>query len=250
MHAMGTDHRSMKWIESIFKTVRGFMRIYIDLPAHGKSIISDDLRTSDDILTNILEFIDQVIPNQLFSLIGSSYGGYLAQGILHHRSEKVKSICLLAPALHLRKRNIPEKVILAKDEEIVNELSPGIRTAFETLMINQTRENLTIFLNEIQPGRLLANREFLMSNWRDEGYFFKFELFKKAVEFSQPALIILGKQDSICGYKDHYFLLDKFPNGTLTVLNQAGHMLYIDKREVVEILIKDWLIRTNEAKSD
>jgi pimeloyl-ACP methyl ester carboxylesterase len=70
LHSMGTDYRSMKaWLEPIFNNLQGIQRIYIDLPAHGKSLIDDNLSSSDDMLLNILDFIDKTIPNQEFSLI-------------------------------------------------------------------------------------------------------------------------------------------------------------------------------------
>ncbi|WP_144554913.1 alpha/beta fold hydrolase [Bacillus sp. X1(2014)] len=245
LHSMGTDHRSMKaWLEPVFNELIGFQRIYIDMPAHGRSLIDADFSSSDDMVVNILDFIDQTIPNQEFSIIGFSYGGYLAQGILHKRRDHVKSICLLAPALHLNQRVLPKKIAYVKDTSKLHMLDSDIRLAFETLMTYQTKENLEYFLNEIQPGRLLANREFLASNWREKGYYFSEEPFTDADILSQPALVILGKLDSICGYKDHYFLIDKFPNSTFVILDQAGHMLPIEKRELVQELVKDWLIRT------
>ncbi|CAG9609406.1 alpha/beta fold hydrolase [Pseudoneobacillus rhizosphaerae] len=246
IHSMGTDHRSMKtWIEPIFENIQGYQRIYIDLPAHGLSFIDENLKSSDDILLNILDFIDKTIPNQAFSLIGFSFGGYLAQGVLHQKHKKVKSICLLATALHLKERSLPKKIVFTKDEALLNGLDPDIRKAFETLIIYQNKENLSYFLNEIQPGRLLANKSFLMSNWRETGYFLSEEPFNDVSKLPHPALIILGKQDSICGYKDHFYLLEKFPNATFAILDQAGHMIQIEKRKIVQGLIKDWLIRSH-----
>lgn len=245
LHSMGTDHRSMKaWLEAVFKNTEGYQRIYVDLPAHGQSLINSDFTSSDDMLLNILDFIDQIIPNQDFSLIGFSYGGYLTQGIFHQRRKQVKSICLLATALHLQERSkLPEKVVLEKNDEVLMELESDIRIGFETLMNVQNKENLNIFLREIQPGRLLANRDFLLSNWREKGYFFSEEPLHDVKEVSQPALFLLGRQDSICGYKDHLLLLEKFPNATFAILDHAGHMLHIEKREIVTGLIRDWLIR-------
>ncbi len=239
LHSMGTDHRSMKaWLEPIFKNKSGYQRVYIDLPAHGRSEIDENLKSTDDILSNILEFIDKLIPKMSFSLIGHSYGGYLAQGILHFRSIQVKSICLLTSALHKKERTLPKRVVLQRDDKLLNSLDTEVKTAFETLMIYQNKENLEHFL---KPGRLLANREFLTSNWREKGYFLTEEPFHDRVVLSQPALVMLGKQDSICGYEDYDFLLDKFSRTTFVILDSAGHMVQIDKRVLVQELIKDWL---------
>ncbi|TXC93028.1 alpha/beta hydrolase [Metabacillus litoralis] len=248
MHSMGTDHRSMKsWLEPIFEKNEGFQRIYIDLPAHGHSLVNEDFKSSDDMLSNIIEFIDKILPNKIFSLIGFSYGGYMAQGVLHHKRHEVKSICLLATALHFETRNLPNKIIITKDTKLLDELDDDSKRAFETLMIYQDREKYHTFLDEIQPGRLLANRDFLLSKWRENGYFFSEEPFAGMEELSQPASIIVGKQDAICGYKDHLILLEKFPYATYAVLDQAGHMLHIDQREIVQGLIKNWLGRTFSA---
>ncbi|WP_254871196.1 alpha/beta fold hydrolase [Bacillus sp. Marseille-Q1617] len=242
LHSMGTDHRSMKaWLEPIFLNMDGYQRIYIDLPAHGRSEIDENLRTTTDMLTNIVDFIDTVLPNKVFSLIGFSFGGYLAQGILHLRKNQVERICLLASALHIKERTLPEKTVLEKDDDLLNGLESEIRNAFETLFVYQNKENLDCFLNEVQPGRFLANREFLTSNWREKGYFFPKEPFHDVSTMRQQALIILGKQDCICGYKDYDFLLNKFPESTYVILNKAGHMLPIEKRKVVQQLVEDWL---------
>ncbi|WP_226666446.1 alpha/beta fold hydrolase [Metabacillus litoralis] len=251
LHSMGTDHKSMKsWVEPIFDSIQGFQRIYIDLPAHGKSLIDQSFKSSNDMINNILGCIDKIIPNEPFSMIGFSYGGYLAQGILHQRLNQVQSICLIAPALHIKERTLPNKMTFTKDDDLLQELEPDIKTAFQTLMIYQDRERLNYFLKEIQPGRLIANREFLASNWRENGYFLSEEPFHDIGELSQPALIIVGKQDAICGYKDHLFLLEKFSHSTFSILDKAGHMLQIEKRELVQDLIKDWLVRTNNEVLD
>lgn len=245
LHAMGTDHRSMMgWFEPVFDKAEGFQRVYIDLPAHGRSDIDEIVNSTDDMLDILLDFIDEIFSEREFSLIGSSFGGYLAQGILHKKREQVKGVCLLAPALHFKERTVPERVVLEKDEELLGTLEPDIRTAFETLFVYQNEANLAAFLKEIQPGRLLANREFLASDWKAKRYYLAEEPFHDVETLPQSALFILGKQDYICGYKDHLFLMDKFPDSTFVVLDEAGHMLQIEKRDVVQTLVIDWLMRS------
>lgn len=249
LHSMGTDHRSMKaWAEPIFENMKDFKRIYVDIPAHGLSNIEASLQSTDDILSNILEFIDELFPYEGFLLVGHSYGGYLAQGIMHHRLDRVKGICLIASALHVKDRTLPEKVVFEKDDQLLDELEHDIRTAFETLMVIQNKQKFEVFIEEIQPGRLLANRDFLNSNWREKGYYLKEKPFSKLSRISQPALIIAGKQDAICGYKDYLFFLDLFTNSSLAVLEGAGHLIPIDKRETVQLLIKDWLEQINNKE--
>jgi pimeloyl-ACP methyl ester carboxylesterase len=245
LHSMGTNHRSIKaWMESIFKNKSGYQRVYVDLPAHGYSEIDSTVKTTDHILSNVLEFIDQTFPDKEFALLGSSYGAYLAQGIVQVRRERVKKLALLGPAIHRKDRNLPEKVILEKNEILLQGLDEDTRTAFETLMVTQNEVNLIRFLKEVQPGRQLANRTFLTSNWREKGYFLSHEPFIDITSLQQQLLLILGKQDHICGYQDYDFLMSKFPRGTQVILDDAGHMLHIEQRKKVQQLVKAWLMNT------
>lgn len=246
LHGMGTDHRAMKaWMEPIFDNVTGWERIYIDLPAHGGSKINENVRTSDDLLDNIIEFIDNIMkPNERFSLVGMSFGGYLAQGIMNRKRESVNAICLLAPVLHIKERTLPKKVIMEKDHELLDRLDPQMRIAFETLTVYQNAVTLERFQSEIQPGRSLANQEFLASDWREKGYFLSEAPFGDVNEVTQSALIILGKLDYICGYLDHFTLLEKYTHASFSVLDHAGHMLQLEKRECVQELMGEWLQRT------
>jgi pimeloyl-ACP methyl ester carboxylesterase len=244
LHALGTDHRAMQaWMEPLFANRPGWQRIYIDLPAHGHSHVKEWVTTSEDILHVILGFLDDFIPEKRFTLAGKSYGGYIAQGIYAKRKELLDGFFLLAPALHLQKRTLPDKTILRQDEEMLHDLHPDIRTAFETLMVVQTRENLTRFLEEVQPGRLLADRDFLTSEWRTKGYFFSLDPIDSTSLFTAPTLFLLGRQDAICGYSDHWSMLEHFPHATFSILDSVGHMLEIEKRQLVQTLCGDWLDR-------
>lgn len=242
LHPLATDLRSMNsWIEPIFSELPGFKRIYIDYPAHGYSRIKDGTKTTDKILEVLLEFLSQELGEKSFSMIGFSFGGYLAQGILAAKESQVRAICLMSPPLKLENRALPTKEVFKQDPGILSNLNPDIAAAFEVLMVNQTKENLERFMNEFQPGRELADRSFLQSDWRTKGYHFSFHPFPPEKTYPQTALILTAKNDHICGYKDHFGLLDHFPNGTYVVLGNCGHMMQIEQREKVTLLIGNWI---------
>ncbi|MGC5326156.1 alpha/beta fold hydrolase [Brevibacillus sp. SYSU BS000544] len=242
-HPLATDHRAMKgWMEPIFEQVTGWQRIYVDLPAHGKSGLGLDVTTSDDFVAIFVEFLESLLgKTRRFSLVGQSFGGYIAQGIFSKMKEQVDGLCLLAPAIHIKDRTLPERVILEKDEDLLCDIDSDVATAFDTLMVVQNKRNLVAFLADIQPGRELANRVFLAGEWRKNGYFFSQEPFGEDEVFGNPALFLLGRQDWICGYEDQRKLLNYFPHATYAVLDQAGHMLQIEKRKLVQSLFVEWL---------
>jgi pimeloyl-ACP methyl ester carboxylesterase len=244
LHAMGTDHRAMQaWVEPLFSNRQGYQRIYLDLPAHGQSRVADWVKTSDDLLSMLLDELDSLLADRRFSLVAKSFGGYMAQGIFHHRSEQVDGLCLLAPALHLKDRILPSRVILERDEDLMSSLETDIATAVDTLFTVQSRENIEAFLQEVQPGRLLADRVFLNSEWRTKGYFFSFEPIHHEDRYPQPVQFILGKEDPICGYQDHLTLSKAFPQASCSILDHAGHMLDIEQRSTVQSIFANWLER-------
>lgn len=247
LHALALDHRSMKaWMEPVFEQHKGYKRIYVDIPAHGHSKIADGVKTSDELLVILLEFIDAVLSGQRFSLVGMSFGGYLAQGIMDKKHSQIDGFCLLVPALHLRNRTLPSKVVMERDESLFAELGEDEAKTFDLFMVYQNRKHWELFQDEVQPGRLLANRAFLGSEWRSNGYFFSFEPLASQEFYPQPALIVLGRQDAICGYQDHLRLLDKFPHAALTILDQTGHFIQIEQRCLVQNLLDEWLERVEK----
>lgn len=246
LHAMGTDHRAMSaWMEPIFDGTAGWKRIYCDLPAHGNSRIDPSVRGTEDFLAMLLEFVDRVLPDERFAIAGMSYGGLLAQGIIHHRPERIDGICLIAPNVQLAKgeRDLPPKTVLEKDDALLAGLDSDIRTAFETLFVLRNERSLRAFLEQVQPGRELADRNFLGSDWRKEHYFFREVPTIQPVVTEQPALIVLGKQDSIAGYGDQLRFAEQFLHATIAVLDDTGHMIPIERRSLLQSLAGDWLER-------
>ena len=244
LHALGTDHRAMQaWSEPVFQQRPGYQRIYVDLPAHGRSDIGDDATTSDDLLAGLLDSLDTLLGDRRFALVAKSFGGYMAQGIFHRKSALIDGLCLLAPALHRTDRALPPHVVLERDESALSGLEPDAAAAVETLFVLQTKASIAAFLQEVQPGRLLANRAFLTSEWRTKGYFFSFDPFESDKVYPQPVLLLLGRQDAICGYQDHLTLLSSFPHASCSILDRAGHMLEVEQRRTVQSLFSDWLDR-------
>lgn len=244
-HPLATDHRAMKaWMEPLFEGITGWQRIYVDLPAHGHSEVSPDVRTSDDIVEIIVNFLTSLLgETRRFSLVGMSFGGYIAQGIFSRMNHRIDGLCLLVPPINKEVRTLPERVVLAKEENLLRGIGDDIATAFDTLLVVQNKRNLSAFLAEIQPGRELANREFLSGEWRKTGYYYSQQPFREGEVFSNPTLILVGRHDWICGYEDQWSLLKHFPRATFAVLDDAGHLIPIEKRSLVQTLFVEWLER-------
>ncbi len=83
IHGWSADHRYMMAdLEPNFDESSTWQRIYFDLPGHGTTIAPDWLNNQTQMFEILTKFIDQVIGDQKFCVIGNSYGGYLSLGLV------------------------------------------------------------------------------------------------------------------------------------------------------------------------
>jgi len=248
IHGYYTDHRVMTGcMEPILSAKENYKRIYIDLPGMGKSESAEWIISSDNMLDIVIEFIEKVIPNENFLIVGESYGGYLSRGIIHKMADKIEGILLICPLIIPRynKRKVPGHVVLVKDNKLLTQLIPEEAENFNLRAVVQSTEIYERYENEIMAGIKISNIKFL-KNLRKNGYGFSFDVDNVNNKFDKPVLMLLGKQDNSVGYKDQWDILDNFPRATFVVLDRAGHNLQIEQPEVFKSLVNEWLARVNE----
>ncbi len=248
LHGYSVDHRLMLGcMEPIFAGRDGYKRIYMDLPGMGRSKSADWIRNSDLMLDIVTGFIDEVIPGQNFLLAGESYGGLLARGLVYRMAERIDGLFLLCPAIvtDQNDRNVPEHVVLNRDERLLKELDPHDAEGFAAMHVVQSREVWVRYREEILSGIALGDRVFLDSILNSE-YVFSFDCDNLPEKFQKPALFLMGRQDSCVGYKDAWNILDNYPRATFAVLDKAGHNLQLEQTGLMEALVIEWLERTGE----
>ena len=203
IHGRGPDHRSLKGcMEQCFTGYDGlFRRIYFDLPGLGKTKGNGWLSSADKMLELVIDFIDGLIPNQAFLLVGNSYGGYIARGIVKKRQTKVKGLLLICPSAK-HKTQLPKICVLEKDDSLKGTLSDEEKSYFEPVIVRQTNQVWIRFKEEILPGLKIADRTFINNNWGKEHAAYNVDVDNLEYPLEKPVLIIMGKQDSIVGYSD------------------------------------------------
>jgi pimeloyl-ACP methyl ester carboxylesterase len=82
LHGAGVDHREVEaCLEPVFGGVAGYRRIYPDLPGMGRTVVSDHLRSAEDVLDTLLDFAEKVTDGTAYLLMGHSVGAYYAQAM-------------------------------------------------------------------------------------------------------------------------------------------------------------------------
>jgi len=248
IHGWSIDHRLMSGcFEPVFNELRGYCRIYIDLPGMGQTPSADWIKNSDDTLKISLEFIYTIIGDKNFLLAGESYGGYLSMGLIHKLGNQIDGVFFLCPMLDsietIKKHGkLPQKTIIWKSEKLdFEEHNPDVK-AFLDMAIIATPEMFEKYKKDILSGYNIHDNDFLSNHYKGE-YNPDFEIALRKLIFNKPACILTGRQDHCAGYSIAYEILGRFPRATYAVLDCAGHSLQIENEPVFEQLVKDWIWR-------
>lgn len=240
LHGWSPDHRLMTGcLEPVFAELPGYRRLYPDLPGMGESP-AGDIDSSDGIMAAVRAFIDEHIGTEPFLLIGQSYGGYLARGLVAERPDQILGIALLSPVGTLKHadRRLPEHLVLRTEPGVLESLQEG--EDFTDLAVVQSAAALEAYRRDVAPGLVVADEaalERIQRNWA----------LSIAPEtgppYAGPSLILCGRQDAVTGYEDQYDLLPHYPRATYAVLDVAGHNLQLEQPELLRALVKEWLQR-------
>ena len=235
LHGMGCDLRMMEaCFEPILEDCPSLRRVYVDLPGMGRSPALQEA-SADAVLEALLGFVDHQLKGD-FLLIGESYGGYLARGILAKRPQRVAGMLLLCPVVETEKekRSLPEGRLRLVDDDARGEDLPG----FMQYAVRVNREICRRYAHEVLPGAKMADEGFLLR--LKERYAFSFPV-RRA--FDGPVLLLCGRQDACVGYADTLALLEDYPRASLAVLDAAGHNLQLEQPDLLAALTREWLSR-------
>jgi pimeloyl-ACP methyl ester carboxylesterase len=62
-----------------------------------------------------------------------------------------------------------------------------------------------------------------------------------------PALILLGRQDAVVGYRDAWRIIENYPRATFAILDRTGHFLTVEQQALYSTLVNEWLDRVEES---
>lgn len=242
LHGFPVDHRLMSGcLEPLFEPGESIRRIYPDLPGLGASS-GDGVSSTRDVLDRVDAFVDEVIGDEPFLLVGESYGGYLSRALVQRRPAQVLGLALICPSVFAdtSARRVPARTVRRPDPELIERLAPAEAIEFTDIAVVESAEALERFRAEVAPG-LAAGDAAAIARIRAD--FALEEPIERGEPFTAPTLIVAGRQDSIVGYRDQWRLVERYPAATFAVLDVAGHNLQFERPELFGALVRDWLDR-------
>lgn len=245
LHGFSPDHGLMEGcMEPVFVKRAGWKRIYIDLPGMGETTDYEEINNSDEMLKAVVEVIHSLIPNEPYLLVGESYGGYLVRGIMRDYQEEILGAAFICPLIipEKQRRTVPEQSIILSDKEFISTLTKQELEDYSSYLVVLDEHHCTRYMNEVVAGQEKADVNFLEKI--QQNYSFSFPV--DEMLFEKPCLFLLGKQDSMVGYKDAFDIIEKFPRASFTILDKAGHNLQIEQANLFNSLMGEWLDRVEE----
>lgn len=246
LHGWPLDHRHIaNDLEPLFANRMGWRRLYPDLPGMGNTRAADWIINQDQMLDLVIEFLDTVAPGERYVVAGTSYGAYLARGLVHHRIDQIDGLLLDVPAVETdaAKMRLPQPLVVHQDEAFLAALSPD-EQEMRGFIVAQSMDLLTEFRRVFSPAGAIADHSFLER--LDKQYAFSFDVDALPTSCPAPALFLTGRHDNWCGYREAYRLLDNYPRASFAVLDRAGHALAVEQKTLFRALVNEWLDRVEE----
>lgn len=242
LHGFTVDHRMMlAAFEPAFATRAGWRRLYLDFPGMGRTLAPATVASTDDVFRVTLAAVEALVPGR-FAVAGCSLGGYVALGLAAARHDLLDGVALLVPMVIPRheQRSLPDPLVLVHEVG----LNLGSDT-FEDMSVVKTAETRRRTADELDPAVAIADESALERiAARYEG---TFPVVPPTGSYSQPTLLMMGRQDSITGYLDQWRLASAWPRATVAVLDRGGHNLQIEQPVLFDALVGEWLDRVEEA---
>ena len=234
LHGAGVDHREPEaCFEPVFAGLRGYRRIYPDLPGMGRSP-ADGLDSAEDVLEVLLAFTSHVDDGRAALLIGHSAGAYYAQAMAARAPSRVAGLALVCPLLP-GARDVPEHRVVVGSGEIGDD-------DFRSYFVVQTPEMLERYERYVAPAAALVDQaalERIGERWelgRDD-----------RPAYAGPTLVVAGRLDSTVGYAAAADLVDHYRHASLAVVDDAGHALPHEQPALLRALVADWLVRVERS---
>lgn len=182
------------------------------------------------------EVISQASEN--FVLVGHSLGGLVAQMIAIHHPLRVKKLILLATWTGFSN---PELI------EFFKEMVKKIRNNERESLWNNIKSNL-LYSKHYHRDKLLQKIHLCLSQFPTEGLINQTQAEIHAIDTSPslhriqcPTLIVHGRQDGFFSSKVHEQIRDQIPYSKLTIIEECGHMLSIERPEAITALLRLWI---------
>lgn len=224
--------------------------VFIDHRGCGRS---KKTKKSDYTLENNIEDIEALRKHlglERISILGTSYGGMVAQGYAIRYPKNLDKLILVVTA--------PSYRFLAEAKKILRERGNSKQIAISEHLWNGTFKNhkhVTEFFKQMETlysSTAKKNRKLAFSKsqtiWSHDalnqgfsGTLRHFDFIPKLKKIKCPTLVLAGKEDWICSPEQSKTIAKHIPNATLKIFRHCSHAVAVDAHDQYIKVIKKFL---------
>jgi pimeloyl-ACP methyl ester carboxylesterase len=226
----GSGGSSNTW-KNQMKFEIGYDLISFDLPSHGNS--SEYLELSLNLYVEILDHLIRSLNYEEVVLCGHSLGGAIVQSYYYLNPKRVIALILIGTGSRLRVSPAILEGLKSDYQEFLKSMPSG---AFN---ISTSADIINDYIKETSAiGAEVTFADFSICD--------TFDTIEKTSSINIPCLIIVGKSDKLTPIKYSEFFHNKIENSDLHIIDDAGHMVMLEKPVEVNNAIKSFF--TNRVK--
>jgi pimeloyl-ACP methyl ester carboxylesterase len=225
VHGSGGNHQL--WGDAV-RRLRSANTYAVDLPGHGRSE-GAGCTSVDDYADFVVGFMNAVELERAV-IAGHSLGGAIAMALALDYPQAVAGLFLVGTGARLRVLPAILEGMLAEPERTI-ELICGYAysPSAPRELVRQGQEQMLHVVPQV------VHDDFAACN--------AFDVMDRLAQIRCPTMVICGTHDTLTPPKYARYLVDKIPGSELALIDGAGHMVMIEKPELVAQYMESALSR-------
>ncbi len=231
---MGLGGTSDGWVLQLNDFSQNHTLVTPDNRGAGRSSMPDEPYTMDIFADDLAAILDQEDIEQAI-ILGASMGGLIAQQFYHKHPERVKALILACTGVGPNDTNF-----VMSEQKVLDVLGTPIPEKKDDLR-QYLQEYISVFYHHNycdEHPDLVDKMIHRRSDHEQPDYANKRQLAScfthtpnsiRLKEISVPTLVIHGDDDRIWPLENAHYLANNITNAELKIMQQTGHMLFIEK---------------------
>lgn len=237
-----------------FKTQHGALRdvcqlVYLDHRGSGRSAPADRSTYTLDENVADLEALREHLGLERIAVLGSSYGGMVAQGYAIRHTNRVSNLILVATAPSYRFMDDAKRILAARGTaeqvRVCEKLWSG---TFESL--DQLLEYYAVMAplysvrhdpSKVEEANRRSLRNYDQVNIGFGGFLRTYDFIPDLHRITCPTLVLAGAHDWICAPNHSRIIAEKIPRAHLKVFPHSSHNISGDEPEAYFAALKGFL---------
>jgi len=222
-----------------YEEMTEYRSIAVDLRGFGRSPLVNDEFALSDLADDLKQLVKVELGSEPFVYAGLSMGGYIAWEFLDNPPENLAGLILC----DTRAADDQEEMKRVRRLSARNVLEEGpaaiVDPMLKKLFAEPTFEKL--------PDRVLDTRAVMLGTDRKtvagalNAMADRPDSTARLAKITVPTLLICGELDQITKVDEMAQMAEQIPDAKLSIISNAGHMCPLERPDVVNIMIRDFV---------